>query len=237
MSAWRLGWDPAALTDWSALAVAELTGNDRYLIRHLQRWRGVDYVQQVAEVAELLRAPELVTAVLVYDRTGLGVVVGDLLADARRHGRIRQTVKGLTITAAQDPDPARKTPHPTVGKTALIGRLQVLFEQHRIEIADDLVLAPALRSELRAFKGTASEGGRMRFEAASGSHDDLVLALALTCWSERHQPPTNWHPVAARKEPGLGGAVLDDGLMPAEGDRWGNRPPQNRPWQWPGEQR
>lgn len=234
MSGWRLGWDPAALTDWSALGVAEITRDEHYLIRHLVRWRGVDYVQQVHEVAELLRTPQLLHAVLTYDRTGLGVVVGDLLQDARRHGRIRQVVKGITISSGQEPDPARHT----VPKAALIGRLQVLFEQHRIEIADDLVLAPALRSELRAFKGTSSEGGRIRFEAASGSHDDLVLALALCCWS-RHSPPTTWRLVSSPKAPayaGRGSGVLE-GPTPAEGDSWGNRPPQNRPFVWPGERR
>lgn len=63
-------------------------------------------------------------------------------------------------------------------KTALIQNLMVLFEQREITLLKhrDLI------SELSTF-----EERNGRYNAASGNHDDIVIALALACWSLRRR--------------------------------------------------
>lgn len=40
----------------------------------------------------------------------------------------------------------------------------------------------ALQDELKDFKRKVSEAGRVTFNARSGAHDDLVLAVAIAAW-------------------------------------------------------
>jgi hypothetical protein len=46
-----------------------------------------------------------------------------------------------------------------------------------------------MESELKDFRRHVSEAGRYSFEARSGAHDDLVLAVAIALWRATKKKP------------------------------------------------
>lgn len=67
----------------------------------------------------------------------------------------------------------------TVPKAMLVQKLQALMHTGQLIIAKDLKDAPAMMKELHDFRATYSSAGNPIFNVRSGSHDDLVLALAM----------------------------------------------------------
>jgi len=70
----------------------------------------------------------------------------------------------------------------SVPKGHLVSRIQALLHDGRLKIHKDLPDAPALVSELQDFRINFTETGHATFNAQSGKHDDLVLALAIALW-------------------------------------------------------
>jgi phage FluMu gp28-like protein len=60
-------------------------------------------------------------------------------------------------------------------KAAVIQALMLAFERQEISILDD----PVMIAELESFEATRLPSGKWRYAAASGMHDDTVIALAL----------------------------------------------------------
>src|SRR5262245_915436 len=92
-SAWTVGLDLGQAVDWSAIVAVEQTtpigwdgyptDDPTYNVRHIERLPlGTPYPKQVERVAALLNTPELVTAQLVVDHTGVGRAVVDMLRAA-----------------------------------------------------------------------------------------------------------------------------------------------------------
>jgi len=48
-----------------------------------------------------------------------------------------------------------------------------------LKIAAELTESPALKEELRDFVRKVSESGRVIYNARSGAHDDLILAICI----------------------------------------------------------
>jgi hypothetical protein len=69
-----------------------------------------------------------------------------------------------------------------VPKINLVSRLQALLHDERLHIHKDIPDATALVNELQNFRAEYSDSGYIRFNARSGKHDDLVLALAIALW-------------------------------------------------------
>jgi len=184
---WLCGLDLGMMSDYTALAVIEKTtevlsgGNriNRYGVRHLQRWLGVDYPTIAKELRSLFASlPTLPT--LVADETGVGIGVLQIL---RRATLPVSSVRGITITAGHSvnhrPDGGYSVP-----KKELVSATQSLLQGKRLLIAPALKEAKTLRHELSNFKvkinvASATES----FEAwREGQHDDLVLAVCLAVW-------------------------------------------------------
>jgi hypothetical protein len=88
-----------------------------------------------------------------------------------------------------------------VPKRDLVAAPLILFQDRRLEIAEDLELRKTLERELENFKvkiniSTAHD----TYEAwRENEHDDLVLALSIACWAaERYMTE-----YARRKVPGI----------------------------------
>jgi len=114
---------------------------------------------------------------------GVGAPVVELVAGAippallsRPRGGVR--LHPVVITAGERLRTERGTIY--VGKRVLVEKLRVLLALERLHIPRRLEHAAALREELLAFEARGT-GGRVSYEAASGKHDDLVMALALAC--------------------------------------------------------
>jgi hypothetical protein len=123
---------------------------------------------------------------VVVDATGVGGVVVDLLRARRLPGQMVP----VTITGGDKvtPDGAGYR----VPKRDLIVGLQVAFETRQLAMDPRLRGLDVLVSELMSMRVAVSASGHERFEAwREGSHDDLVLAVALAWWQ------------MARRDPGL----------------------------------
>ena len=145
-----------------------------YRVRGLERPPlGTPYpkiVDRVVAILGKLHKPQL-----VIDATGVGRPVVDLFHERGIYGH------AVTITGGdnfnQDGRELR------VPKRDLVGAAQVLLQSGRLRIAEGLALTPILVKELQAFRVKISANARDTYSAREGEHDDLVLAVALACWS------------------------------------------------------
>jgi hypothetical protein len=176
---WLIGVDLAQAVDYTAVAVLEAHGERPwrgYAARHLERWRGVPYTEQVVRLTSLVRTPELRGAPLIVDQTGCGRPVVDML-----------TAAGLdpwAITIHGGDATAQDGRFHRVPKRDLVATVAVLLQTRRLQISATLPLAATLASELQNFRVTIDPRTAHDSYAAwrEGSHDDLVLAVALAAW-------------------------------------------------------
>jgi hypothetical protein len=149
-------------------------------LRHLERVPiGTPYPDVVRRVVEITHSPKLTGPIhLAVDNTGVGAAVMDLL----RAAQPRASLLPVTITAGDTQNFSHRTHR--VPKRDLVVGLQVLLQRGALLIAADLRDAPTLLNELMAMQVKISTAGNEQFGAwREGSHDDLVLALALACWA------------------------------------------------------
>ena len=66
--------------------------------------------------------------------------------------------------------------------TQLISNLDARLHTGELRIAAALGDAGALRDELQDFQRKVSDAGRATYAARTGTHDDLVLSVAIALW-------------------------------------------------------
>jgi hypothetical protein len=134
---------------------------------------GTPYPAIVAHVGRLLTKlpghPEL-----VIDFTGVGRPVFDMFV----YSGIYPT--GVVITGGMTETQDGRTC--LVPKLNLVSRLQALLHEARLKILRELDEAETLVRELQDFRMEFTTAGHLTFNARSGKHDDLVLALAIAVW-------------------------------------------------------
>jgi hypothetical protein len=154
-----------------------------FQVGHLERLPlGTTYPAIVAHVSRLLaRLPG--GTELVIDYTGVGRPVFDLFI----YSGISPV--GVLITAGTAE--AHDGIICSVPKLVLVSRLQALLHEGRLKILKDLPEAETLVRELQDFRVEYTAAGHLTFNARSGKHDDLVLALAIAAW-RAHGGGTNY---------------------------------------------
>jgi hypothetical protein len=185
--AYFVGLDLGQAQDFTALAILERHGSDAetfvYHCRHLQRWPlKTSYPSIVVDVAKIMNSDKMQAGKdqpkLAIDATGVGAPVVDMFRRERMSARLRpiQITGGADVTG--DGLVTR------VPKRDLVSAAQVALQAGKLRIAPALPEAPALLQELQNFKvkislDTAHDSyGAWR----EGTHDDLVLAVALALW-------------------------------------------------------
>lgn len=149
------------------------------------------YPQQVARFVEIITGAaqkcqwKCQPPVIFADVTGVGDGVLDLLEpELHKRGlrglhRVRFT-HGDRITV----NPGR---HITIGKSYMGNRLQILAESQRVHLPD-IPEARALADELLDFDIEVDEDGGEKLGAMRpGTHDDMVVSLALATLLEMHR--------------------------------------------------
>jgi hypothetical protein len=152
---------------------------ERLWVLHLQRLPlGMNYDDVVQCVAGILARPPLDEshAELVIDETGVGRAVGDIFVK----GGMRP--KRISITGGTEATGGHGLDRYYVAKTVLISNLDALLHTKVLRIVEKLREAGALRDELQDFQRRVSDAGRATYGARSGSHDDLVLSVAIAAW-------------------------------------------------------
>ncbi len=193
-SEWVLGLDLGALVDPSALAVVERrtsgTGEweldaakvsreiarDDLFLRYVERIPlKSSYLDVTSYVLRLLDKPPFDgTGTLVLDRTGVGQPVLDLF-----HAQGATPVSVFFTggdTTHQDGRDFR------VPKTTLINNLIAKIDCGELTAADDLPDREAFEDELLSFRRKTGAAGRVSYDAESGKHDVLLIAVSLAVW-------------------------------------------------------
>jgi hypothetical protein len=196
MTTYLMGLDLGQSNDYSAWIVAEKAVEDdsapRYDVRHIDRVRAARYPAIVAHtgdlVASLTSSQGATKLHLVVDYTGVGRPVADMLLAAKLSCK-------LTLVTITGGDAVVRGPRGElrVPKRDLASTVQRLLQEQRLRIGGELPHARTLTDELVNFKVKISLNGHDSYGAGDdwreGNHDDLVLALALACWSGEHPPP------------------------------------------------
>ena len=145
-----------------------------FQVGHLERLPlGTPYPAIVAHVGRLLGKLPAGTE-LVIDITGVGKPVFEMFTYAGI------SPLGVLITAGTAE--TRDGVICGVPKLTLVSRLQALLHEGRLKILRELAEAETLVRELQDFQVEFTATGHLTFNARSGKHDDLVLALAIAVW-------------------------------------------------------
>jgi len=181
------GLDLGQSKDFSALAVIERTGaasdDHEYNCVFLKRWQlRTSYPSIVSETVSIMNSPEMQAygePVIVVDATGVGTPVVDLF----RSERMKADLKTAQITSGADETHENGTYR--VPKRNLVSVIQVPLQQGRLKVASMLPEASTLAGELQNFQvRVISDSASDTYGAwREGTHDDLVLAVALALWA------------------------------------------------------
>ncbi len=192
-SRYFVGLDLGQASDFTALAVLERqprqAGTDApvFHCRHLQRWPlRTSYPAIVADVARMINSSQIQgfgNPVLAVDATGVGAPVVDLFKRAQLPARLMpiQITGGDSISF--DNGMTR------VPKRDLVSVTQVALQSERLKIASELPEAATLVREMQNFHVKINiETAHDSYGAwREGTHDDLILAVALALWTGVHR--------------------------------------------------
>lgn len=200
MTTVRTGVDIGQISDPTAIVVAEEQKRENgihFLIRHLERLPlGTTYPAVCDRIVEVQNGLEIRSqrhAVLddengqgfrlelFVDSTGIGLAVSDELKS-----RGLRPVSCFFVSG--DKRSERTGDTISIGKSWLVGRLQVLLQSARIHLPDTSE-ADALVKELMNFEVRVNDNANMQSGAfRTGTHDDLVTALALAVGADTPVP-------------------------------------------------
>lgn len=168
-----------------------------YQVRHLERFRlGTPYPEVIRRVMEIQRSPALQETPMdrerpvsvAVDATGVGQPVLDLMKAAGV-----KDLHAITITGGDSVVGHGWYEH-RVPKRDLVSALQVLLQEGKLRIAEQLSEAKVLRAEFENFRPKITlQAGQDPVESwREGAHDDLVLSVALPCWLAHVKEPPDW---------------------------------------------
>ena len=92
-------------------------------------------------------------------------------------------------------------------KLTLVSRLQALLHEARLKIQRELAEAETLVRELQDFRVDYTAAGHLTFNARTGKHDDLVLALAIAVWRAHGGGMANYGLYELMRQQALGSAA------------------------------
>ena len=181
-----LGLDLGQVSDYTAIAVGRYNAERKARVVdvvYLERiGLGTSYPDVVEYVESLLLRPPLAGRCdLVVDATGVGRPVVDLFRE-RRLNPVALTITGGFDVTHEGRD--WKVP-----KRELVAVVQVGLQARTLRVARDLAHAETLRGELAAFEIRVTAAANDTYGAwREGTHDDLVLAVAMVAWWARRAP-------------------------------------------------
>ena len=155
----------------------------QYAVRHLERWPpATPYPQVFARLAKVFAVPSLRRSRLVVDYTGVGRPVVNML----RKAQVGAWVVPFLVTSGRSAGSDDRGGW-LVSRQELAATLQVLLQSRCLRVAPALVEAATLARELAAFQVKATAAAKEEWGAwREGTHDDLVLAVAVAAWLGEH---------------------------------------------------
>ncbi len=191
-----LGIDLGQRQDHSAIAILErhtrLTGDrdpvtyqpyekTTLVLRHIERFPlNTPYTSLIWKIKDLLANPNIERDHrIAIDATGVG---GPFLDFLRQNG-VQRNLVAVSITAGETQSVHHNTHY--IPKRDLLTNLQLQLQNRALQISTHLPHAPILRDELASLRRYTATRGETYQPDRCGSHDDLLMALALAAWPRR----------------------------------------------------
>jgi hypothetical protein len=177
-----LGLDLGQARDYTALCIIEKHGvneNAMFHARHLQRFPlNTPYPAIVKAIGEMIEKPlSSKKPYLAIDQTGVGAPVVDLFKQAK----FNVLLNPIHITAGSTINYDRGVEY--VPKRNLVSIVQLALQTQRLKIAAALPESATLVRELQNFQVKITDAANDTYGAwREGTHDDLVLAVALALY-------------------------------------------------------
>ncbi len=181
--------DLGQVNDYSALIILEPKSQKLHVRRIDRLALNTPYPDQVQHVQATLGKLKSRRS-LVIDHTGCGrpvfdmfkaaglPVVGITLTSGEKTIQLKEKLKNGKLRARQE----FRTP-----KLAVVSSLNVCMQKRLLVIPRNLENVDILKEELRDFEAQAKSTGHVSFNAKEGSHDDVLMSLALGCWWWLHR--------------------------------------------------
>lgn len=164
---------------------------------------GTPYAVIVRHIVDQLHRPEFSPKCrLVLDASGVGRPILEQFRTATR-GLPHAEVWAITITGGNTCTPVGPREF-NVSKVQLVGAIHSAMGLQRITVPPRLPYADVLKAELANFQVRVTASANEVFAAREGTHDDLVISVALPVWLAGM-------PFAAMRAPGP-----DDVSLPRE---------------------
>jgi hypothetical protein len=175
-----VGIDLARAIDYTVITIATKAYSERgrvYFFGHIECLpQNMPFERQCDEISRLLRRPEIYGRIdsVGVDFGGIGAPVWEML-----QRRQLPNMKGVQITGGRPGSGNHNGIVHHVPKHDLVDGFRMLGDTGRLFVHPDLKHAKRFESELQDFKVEYSETGYMKMNAVSGSHDDIVMSVAI----------------------------------------------------------
>lgn len=172
--------DPTAMAIVNQLPINPPQGRRRwrYECVHLETWPlGTRYTDIAEKVRQRFDTPQLRWSKLAPDYTG----VGNAVVERLREIRVPAWMKPILITSGSTTTLGTDGVY-HVPKVDLVAALQIVLQAELLLVDSRLKRASDLKGQLSRFRVKITKAANETFGAASGSHDDLVLAVAMAVW-------------------------------------------------------
>ena len=193
----RLGVDVGKMRDYTALVVTSdvlQDGKHHFATHSVERLPlGTPYPAVVDRIVEVMAKLEAINerrrdagelafrCELLIDSTGVGGALIDLVRE-RGLKPIAVTLTGGDRVTEHEPNRV------SIGKAYMVDQLQLLLQTKRLRLPESAE-AHLLATELDDYTGRTHETGHTAWNARSGQHDDLVIALGLSVGYGKQPPP------------------------------------------------
>jgi len=159
LAMYQIGVDLAKFHDYTVITQFDLSS---FRILKQERFNQMDYNLQKAKIENIYLKSN--RGRVIIDSTGVGEPVYDDLY-----------ARGINVEPFRFNQKSRMD---------LLRNLQIKLEQDRIKIPND----PILIAELKSMQYTLSPAGNLTVQVPDGSHDDMIMSLALAVWNSPENP-------------------------------------------------
>lgn len=175
------GIDLGQTNDYTALACIETIDNGKRILRKLNQWRKMRYVQMLTECSKIVK------------RYG-GIVYGDATGAASPGCFERFEVmiepndfKYIKITGGDRAYLNQQTHFFHLPKSLMIAELQMLLENEQLQVPKTIELWNVLKDQIANYECKISPSGNEIYNARDPDvHDDLIIAIGLACYASNH---------------------------------------------------
>lgn len=161
---WQKNIDCYCGIDWSSGQGQDYTCvsffNSKKQQIYIERWNDKDETQTINRIVELLR--EFRPKTTQYEKNGIGAVYGGLLSKAVAAAGLSVGLRPFVTT--------------NDSKTKLVNSLCVAIQNNAVQLLNN----EALISEMTTYEVQLLPSGKVAYNGAKGSHDDMVMATMLS---------------------------------------------------------